>query len=160
MQFNAETGEKVILPFDKEETVLDQGPMPSEIKREEAVVLMDVQPMGDQSVISYEMKQISSKKTSRKSVQKEDVDLPISVLAHQMILSRMIEKPIQIKVVVHINKMNLDGTAQTDLPDEILLQYHPQLRIGWGIVEGSFYDGKLNVTDIKFCEKEWCEDVS
>jgi hypothetical protein len=86
--------------------------------------------------------------------------LPITSLNHLDVQSRITEKPVKGRVVVHIDTIDLDGTAKTDLPKVIELKHHPKLKIGWAIVQGMFYQNQMQVSDIKFCQQEWCKDVS
>jgi hypothetical protein len=119
--------------------------------------LLSVEPSENDLKIDYSDRLANSSKTPTKTEKKL---LPITSLNHLDVQSRIMEKPVKGRVIVHINTIDLDGTAKTDLPKVIELKHHPKLKIGWAVVQGMFYQNQMQVSDIKFCQQEWCKDVS
>ena len=156
MQIDAETKEKTVMPV---ETDFDDSDIntPIELRQESSEVLLSVEPSENNLKIDYSDRLFDSFKTSQKT---EEKFLPITSLNHLDVQSRITEKPTKGRVVVHINTIDLDGTAKTDLPKVIELKHHPKLKIGWAVVQGMFYQNQMQVSDIKFCQQEWCKDVS
>ncbi len=154
MQIDAESKEKNIIPIQTDFNESDIA-QPIELRHQSSEVLMAVIPEKDGFKIDYS----KSFSYPEKSIPQKET-LPITSLAHLDVQSRITDKPVQGKVIVHINKIDLDGSALTDLPQKVLLKHHPKLKIGWAIIQGNFYQNEMQVTDIKTCQKEWCSDVS
>jgi hypothetical protein len=156
MQIDGQTKEKTIVPI---QTDFDDSDIntPIELRQESSEVLLSVEPSENDLKIDYSDHLANSSKTPTKTEKKA---LPITSLNHLDVQSRIMEKPVKGRVVVHIDTIDLDGTAKTDLPKVIELKHHPKLKIGWAIVQGMFYQNQMQVSDIKFCQQEWCKDVS
>ncbi len=154
MQIDAKSKEKTIIPIQTNFNESDIS-KPIELRHQSSELLMAVTPDKDGLKIDYSKPLTSPQKTITKTK-----TLPITSLTHLDVQSRITEKPIQGRVVVHINKINLDGTAKTDLPQNVLLKHHPKLKIGWSVIQGIFYQNQMRVMDITPCQKEWCSDVS
>ena len=92
--------------------------------------------------------------------EKETPPIPLSSLNHLNVQSKLTNKPAQGRVIVHIQSVDLDGSAWVDMPQKVQLKYHPHLKIGWAIVQGYFYKNQMQVSNIQFCNQEWCNDVS
>ncbi len=150
MQVNCATKDRIIIPVKKKETFPVN--IPTELKKEKTDLLLTVKP-GNQSPHVLYMPQI--KRLPNEVIQKKKM-----ALTDLQILSKTSENNVNGRTIVHIKKVLLDGSAITDLPEEIILLYHPNLNIGWAIVEGTLKDNKMTISYIQFCQKEWCTDVS
>lgn len=155
MHIDADTKEKTIVSSSDDFT--DSAiTRPIELRQQKSEILLSVIPESDGLNVQYGV----PLPTPKKEKNKKELSLPITSLSHLDVQSRITEKAVLGKAVVHIDKINLDGTAQTDLPQTITLKYHPKLKIGWAIVQGMFYQNQMQVSDIIVCKKEWCSDVS
>ena len=155
MQVDCVTGQKKIIPIeDKSEEIQPETPL--ELREEKADVLLSVEPNDEKAIVSYIPKEIPSLPV----FQKPTTNNEISVLHHLRLASKISKKPESGRVVVHIDKVLLDGTGITDLPDKISLLYYPNLKPGWAVVEGLLQNDKMKISNVQFCEKEWCADAS
>ena len=154
MQVDCLTGERKIILVKENNEKTSMEP-PSELREEKADILLAVEPTDNKAVVSY-----NPKEHPFPFHQKESQNKPISFLHHLRILSKINLKPEFGRIVVHIDKILLDGSGVTVLPDEISLLYYPNLKTGWAIVDGWLDDNKMKISDVQFCEKEWCNDVS
>ncbi len=84
----------------------------------------------------------------------------MTALAHLDVMSRLENTPKKGRIIVHIQKLNLDGSAWVDLPQPLLLKYNSALKEGWMVVEGTYFHNEMTVSDIQVCEQDWCQDVS
>lgn len=152
MQVDPKTKERQVIPVSDGKTNPIQRPM--ELRTEKTDVLVSVDPSEEHPIVSYTLQK-------KPSQPKQEIlsEPPETVLGHLRILSKTFGKPVSGRVVVHINRVLLDGTGVTDLPEEIQLKYYPNLKTGWAVVGGDFDKGQLRVQSVQFCEKEWCQDV-
>lgn len=153
MQVDPKTKERQLIPISNSTQNSVQRPM--ELRTEKTDVLVSVDPSEEHPVVSYIPPQ-------KFLPQKQEAlsEPPETVLGHLRILSKTSGKSVSGRVIVHINRVLLDGTGVTDLPEEIQLKYYPNLKMGWAVVSGDFDNGQMRVYDVQFCEKEWCQDVS
>lgn len=156
MQIDIETNERTILPpqSDYQDSDINE---PIELRSQSAEVLLSVEPTDEKLIVRYGNSQkdllpFPEKKTSPK--------LPLTSLNHLNIQSKLTNEPAQGRIIVHIQSIDLDGSAWVDMPQNVQLKYHPNLRVGWAIVQGRFYKNQMQVSDIQFCKQEWCDDVS
>lgn len=155
MQIDPETNEKTLVDpsNDLQESDLNE---PIELRRQSGEILMSVEPNESDLLIQYGNKERPKiKDPVPVNTPKED----LTSLVHLNIQSQLTNHPTQGRVIVHINSIGLDGSASVDLPQPVLLKYHPHLKIGWAVVQGYFYQNKMQVNEITFCQKEWCSDV-
>ena len=150
MQVDTVTGDRTILPLELKE---DESISPIELREEKTDILLSVEPEKDTTIVSYTPALPSN--PIKVQEQKKERD----ILSHLQILSKTSKQPVSGRVAVHINQVLLDGTGITDLPETIQLMYHPNIKEGWAVVEGSLSENKMQVLSIQFCEKEWCTDV-
>ena len=151
MQVDAITEDREILPLPPKKDEVTTAPV--ELRSEKTDILLSVVPQEEKAVVSYGQIPTEKALSPQKPEKKKEI------LSHLQILARTSGQAVSGRVVVHINQVLLDGTGITDLPDEIQLLYYPGLKTGWAIVEGSLKEGKMQVSDVQFCNKEWCEDV-
>ena len=151
MQVDPTTEERKILPVPKREK--KEALFPAELRTEKTDVLVSVQPEAEKTAVYYDIPM--SQRLSAPKEQKKEKE----ILEHLQILSRISGQSVHGRVVVHINKLSLDGSAITDLPNEIQLLYYPGLKTGWAIVEGILNQNKMQVSNVQFCKNEWCTDV-
>lgn len=130
---------------------------PIELRPQSGEVLLSVEPTEEDFIVRYGKpeKPLPPLKPSKTSPA-----LPLTSLNHLNVQSKLTDHPAQGRVIVHIQNVDLDGSAWVDLPQKVQLKYHPQLKVGWAIIQGRFYKNQMQVSDIQFCEQEWCNDVS
>ena len=155
MQVDCLTGERKIIPLENKNEEA-QPEVPLELREEKADVLLSVEPNNEKAIVSYNPKEVPSIPVPEQQTTNNE----ISVLHHLKLLSKMSKKAEFGRIVVHIDKVLLDGTGITDLPDKISLLYYPNLKTGWAIVDGFLQDDKMKISKVQFCEKEWCKDAS
>lgn len=155
MQVDCETGERKIIPIENKDEE-NQAEKPLELREEKADVLLSVEPDNEKAVVSYSPKEIPFRPVQQLS----NTNNELSVLHHLKLLSKISRKAEPGRVVVHIDKVLLDGTGVTDLPDKISLLYYPNLKTGWAVVEGFLQNDKMKISNVQFCKKEWCTDAS
>lgn len=153
MQINPTTLEREILPLPPKEESL--SPSPLELRTEKSDILLSVTSEEEKAIVSYEKVEIP--KTNFFPVKEAPKEKEI--LNHLQIISRTFGHEVSGRTVVHINKILLDGTGLTDLPDEIQLLYYPNLKTGWAVVTGTLQKDKMKVSNVQFCQQEWCSDV-
>ncbi len=142
MQIDADTLERTIIPIQ------------SDIENESSTI-----PVNNKNESDISETLVSMPKTDSRNNTSAPPFLMTS-LNHLNIRSKLTQKPVQGRAIVHIQSVNLDGSAWVDLPQKTLLKYHPKLKIGWAIIQGRFFENQMHVQDIQFCQKEWCSDVS
>ena len=155
MQIDPKTKEKNIIPLSMDFQNSDINE-PLELRRESGTVLLAVTADPEQQKIEYNPPAPPSVQT----VSPPKKTMPLTSLMHLNAQSRLTDQPAQGRIIVHINDILLDGSAQVDLPEPVLLKYHPRLKIGWAIIRGYFYKNQIQVNEITFCQQEWCADVS
>jgi len=156
MQIDAQTKERTIVSPETDFKNADINE-PIELRQEASDILLSVEPNEDQLLINYTPPKVPKFKDD---VPQETDVLKITSLMHLDVQSRLTNRKAYGRIIVHINTIDLDGTAQVDKPQPVVLKYHPNLKVGWAIVQGYFYNGQMQVNEITFCQKEWCEDVS
>ena len=150
MQVDCATKERVLFPV--EENAADPAHMPLEIKKENAEILLAVEPGKKAPTVSY------TPPSAESTLNKEGAEQQ-TPLKDLQILSKMAQSMVKGRSIVHIEKILLDGTGITDLPDKVKLLHYPNLKTGWAVVEGIIKEDEMRLTDIQFCQKEWCTDV-
>ena len=153
MQIDPSTKEHTLIPpsMDFQNTDINT---PIELRKESSDILLSVNPQKDNVSVSYGKTEIHSI-----PVPDPKDPPPLTSLNHLIVQSKMTNQSAQGRIIVHIKSVNLDGTAWVDMPQQILLKYHPQLKIGWAIIQGRLDKNQMRVSDIQFCQKEWCSDV-
>ena len=152
IQVDTITGDREIIPIVNKEKLI-QNTIPSEIREEKTDILLSVEPKEKNPVVSYIPEQSIPTVSALKNKKEKNV------LNHLRILSQTSGTPVSGRAIVHINEVLLDGTGLTNLPEEVELLYYPTLKTGWAVVEGTLQENKMQVSNIQFCEKEWCTDV-
>ncbi len=154
MQVDTVTGDRYIVPL-PEKKPPQKNTLPSEIREEKTDFLLSVKPDAEKTKVSYtHNSSLQIPKLSPLKIKEEKESLN-----HLQILSKISKSPVDGRAVVHIQKVLLDGTGITDLPTEVQLLYYPNLKPGWAVIEGSMNNNKIQVSNIQFCEQEWCQDV-
>lgn len=121
---------------------------------------MDIDPETEEREIIFQ-KTVKTKKIvePEQQVKLDKQDLKMTSVAHLDVLSRLTDKPVKGKTIVHVYQLNLDGTAFVDLPEKMTLKNNSRLRTGWSVVQGDYFQKEMSVFDIQPCLKEWCSDV-
>ena len=154
MQIDPKSGEKTIQPVSTDFDKTDVN-HPIELRQETGEVLLSVDTSNKDLLIYYgQLPPLPSKKQDSAPPR-----LPLTSLNHLNVQSRLTNHPAQGRVIVHVQSIDLDGSAQVDIPQPVTLKYHPHLKIGWAIVQGSFYQNQMQISDIQSCQQEWCLDV-
>ena len=154
MQIDAENEKRTLVPLsnDFQNTDINE---PIELRPQSGEILLSVEPTDEKLTIHYgKMHDLPIPQTEKK------IPPALTSLNHLNIQSKLTNTPAKGRVIVHIQSVDLDGSAWVDIPQKVQLKYHPNLKIGWAIVQGYFYKNQMQVSDIQFCDQEWCNDVS
>lgn len=151
MQIDPLTGDREEIPIIPKNRVSDVVPM--ELREEKSDVLVSVTAEEEKVHVLYQIPPANQPSVSVPPQKKKDV------LGHVKIISRVLKKPVAGRVVAHIRDVLLDGTGITDMPDEVQLVYYPGLKPGWAVITGMLHNNQMQVSDVQFCQKEWCSDV-
>lgn len=152
MQVDPLTKEKKIMtPFVKD---VPKEILPEELRMENTDILVSVKTNDNTASVSY-----IPEKNNFLPTKKENKTIPKRVLGDMRILSQTEGNDVLGRTVVHIEKVLLDGTGITDLPEKVQLLYYPNLKTGWAVVTGTLNKDKIQVSNVQFCNQEWCLDV-
>ncbi len=155
MQIDPHTNEKIIIPM----TTLspkESTNQPIELRQQSAKTLLSVIPQKENILVKYG--QLNTPTLVHPISDSQPI--PLTSLNHLIVQSKLLKEPAVGRMIVHIQSLNLDGSAWVDLPQPALLKFHPKLKIGWAVIQGRLYQNQIQVSDIHFCKQEWCSDVS